>query len=227
VSGGVSYALRHRGQPFACLLRDPNFWRAVAVGAVGGTVSGFVAGFFAPLMLLSSGVGTAMQIGGFIGMLSSFCGHVVTNVLNGRPAAEGVGWAMLSGAVFGALGGALGYGVRQWSSRSNSSTIPASRVRFTQDSIGPNTKVGVPLDVLTQEIDNGYFRGTLRVVKFGGKFYSLDNRRLAAFKLLNHDVPVTLVSLDDPGILGEFTRKFTTINDGLSIIVRGTDLVIK
>jgi hypothetical protein len=112
VAGGVSYALQHRGQPIACFLRDPNFWRAVAVGGVSGTVSGFVAGFFAPLMLLSSGVGTAMQIGGFIGMLSAFSGHVVTNLLYGRPVAEGLGWAMLSGAVFGALGGALGYWAR-------------------------------------------------------------------------------------------------------------------
>ena len=113
VVGGVSYALQHRGQPLACFLQDPDFWRAVAIGGVSGTVSGFVAGFFAPLMLLSSSVGTAMQIGGLIGMLSSFSSHVVTNVLYGRPVAEGLGWAMLSGAVFGALGGALGYWAQQ------------------------------------------------------------------------------------------------------------------
>jgi len=113
VVGGVSYALQHRGQPIACFLRDPNFWRAAAVGGISGTVSGFVAGFFAPLMLLSSGVGTAMQIGGLIGMLASFSSHVVTNVLYGRPVAEGLGWAMLSGAVFGALGGAVGWTIRQ------------------------------------------------------------------------------------------------------------------
>jgi RHS repeat-associated protein len=113
VAGGVSYALQHGGQPLASLLRDPNFWRAVAIGGVSGTVSGFVAGFFAPLWLLSSGVGTAMQIGGLIGMLSSFSSQVVINVLSGRPVAEGLGWAMLSGAVFGALGGALGYWAQQ------------------------------------------------------------------------------------------------------------------
>ncbi len=132
VAGGVSYALQHRSQPLACFLQDPDFWRAVAIGGVSGTVSGFVAGFFAPLMLLSSGVGTAMQIGGFIGMLSAFSSHVVTNVLNGRPAAEGVGWAMLSGAVFGALGGALGYGIRQWAMTRTAKATPPTTASLTQ-----------------------------------------------------------------------------------------------
>jgi hypothetical protein len=121
---------------------------------------------------------------------------------------------------------AIGLGVAGEAAEQQLKT-PSNQIRFTQDSIGPNTKAGVPLDTLTQEIDSGYFQGTLRVVKTGGKFYSLDNRRLAAFKLLDRDVPVTVVDLNVPKVLQEFFRKFTTLNDGLSITVRGTDLIIK
>jgi hypothetical protein len=64
-------------------------------------------------------------------------------------------------------------------------------------------------------------------VEYEGKLYSLDNRRLAAFRLLDRDVPVTLVDLNNPNVHREFLRKFTTPNDGLSIDVRGTGITIK
>jgi hypothetical protein len=106
-------------------------------------------------------------------------------------------------------------------------TIPSSIIRFTQSSISAATKAGYYLDDLTNEIENGFFRGYLRVVQYQDKLYSLDNRRLAAFKLLDKEVPVIIEDLSNPVIQEEFTRKFTTITDGISIIIRNTGLIIK
>src|SRR5258706_905371 len=105
------------------------------------------------------------------------------------------------------------------------SELPASAIRFTQDSISANTKAGVPLDTLTDEISNSYFKGAIRVVEYGNKIWSLDNRRLAAFKLLDMNVPVQFVQYNQ--VMGEFQSKFTTVTDGLSILVRETELLIK
>ena len=52
----------------------------------------------------------------------------------------------------------------------------------------------------------------------------MDNRRLAAFKMLGQDVPVTIV--DFQCVENEFINKFTTINDGISVIIRGTGISI-
>jgi hypothetical protein len=102
--------------------------------------------------------------------------------------------------------------------------MPARLIRFTQSSIAPYTKAGVPLDTLTDEISSGFFRGSIRVVEYGNKLWSLDNRRLAAFKLLGGDVPVRIVDLAN--VADEFALKFTSQTDGLSIIIRGTNSTI-
>jgi hypothetical protein len=106
-------------------------------------------------------------------------------------------------------------------------SIPASYIRFTQDKISPATRAGLYLDDLTQEIENGFFRGYIRVVEYEGNLYSLDNRRLAAFKLLDVDVPVLIEDLSNPAIQAEFARKFSTITEGLSILIRGTGMTVR
>ncbi|MEW6179163.1 MAG: hypothetical protein AB1522_04470 [Chloroflexota bacterium] len=105
--------------------------------------------------------------------------------------------------------------------------IPANLIRFTQSSISPVTRAGYYLDDLTNEIQNGFFRGYLRVVEYQGNLYSLDNRRLAAFKLLDEEIPVIIEDLSNPAIQSEFVRKFTTLTHGISILIRGTDIIIK
>ena len=105
--------------------------------------------------------------------------------------------------------------------------IPASYIRFTQNNISPATRAGLFLDDLAQEIENGFFRGYIRVVEYEGNLYSLDNRRLAAFKLLDIDVPVLIEDLSNPAIQAEFARKFSTITDGLSILIRGTGMTVR
>jgi hypothetical protein len=59
--------------------------------------------------------------------------------------------------------------------------------------------------------------------KEDGNYYSLDNRRLAAFKLLDINVPVKIVQYND----ATMGSKFTSVTNGLSIIVRGTGITIK
>jgi hypothetical protein len=81
------------------------------------------------------------------------------------------------------------------------------------------------LDTLTDEISNGFFRGYIRVTQYNGNLWSLDNRRLAAFKLLDIDVPAELMGFSE--VATEFAQKFTTTTDGLSILVKGTDIIIK
>ena len=169
------------------------------------------------------------------GVLAGQAGRATDNVLSGRNAVEGLGNGR-DMAVDAVLGAGLA-GVAQVAGHATNAVasevaqdaryVPARQQRFTQDSISPNTKSGIPLDLLTQEIDNGYFRGTLRIVEYREQLWSLDNRRLAAFKLLDRDVPVTVESLSDPDVYSEFLRKFTTTNYGDSILVKGTDLVIE
>jgi hypothetical protein len=103
--------------------------------------------------------------------------------------------------------------------------IPSSRIRFTQNSISPFTKTGVPLDTLTDEISNGYFNGYIRVTNYLGNLWSLDNRRLAAFKLLDAVVPAKVLPFSQ--VATEFSQKYTTTTNGLSIIIRNTTQIIR
>ncbi|MCS7003022.1 MAG: hypothetical protein NZ518_09255, partial [Dehalococcoidia bacterium] len=80
-----------------------------------------------------------------------------------------------------------------------------------------------PLDVLAQDIAQGWRGDPLRVVEHAGNLVSRDNRRLAAAKLGGADVPIRRVSQDDPEI-AKMLRK----RDGIqsSILVRGTNVRI-
>lgn len=75
---------------------------------------------------------------------------------------------------------------------------------------------------------NGLRHGTLsvddfppiRVVEHNGRLYSLDNRRLSAFKAAQlDDIPIQRLDLDDPAVKAEFLKKFNPINDGLNNVV--------
>ena len=109
----AGYAFSHPGQGLECYLRDGDFWRAVGTGAASGLISGFLMGYFAPLSLLATGFGSAMQIGAFVGLLSGGLTYITTSLLFGQPiTTQGIVTAMAGGAVFGAIGGALGYWAR-------------------------------------------------------------------------------------------------------------------
>lgn len=58
----------------------------------------------------------------------------------------------------------------------------------------------------------------MRLVKIDGKLYSLDNRRLAAFQEAGVEMPYRMAT---PQEIVQQQWKFTTTNDGISIIMRG------
>lgn len=62
----------------------------------------------------------------------------------------------------------------------------------------------------------------IRVFQQNGKIYSLDNRRLYAFKQAGMDnIRVKWVNTKNKAIAQKIAKHFTTKTDGLSIIMRG------
>uniref|UniRef100_UPI003F49333C hypothetical protein n=1 Tax=Pseudonocardia sp. CA-138482 TaxID=3240023 RepID=UPI003F49333C len=104
-----------------------------------------------------------------------------------------------------------------------SGTINPASVRFTQDDIGGNFRDGRTVKDLVEGLRNGSVDPAkipmIRLVEKDGKLYSLDNRRLAAFKEAGVDVRYRMAKPRE--IASEWERKFTTDNDGTSIIIRG------
>ena len=102
-------------------------------------------------------------------------------------------------------------------------TISSYHLYFSQKGISWSTRSGVPLDDLAQDIAQRWRGEPLRVVELEGKLVSLDNRRLAAAKLIGADVPIRRVSQEDPEI-----AKLIFQRDGVrsSVLVRGTNLRI-
>jgi hypothetical protein len=89
---------------------------------------------------------------------------------------------------------------RLTSSVANAERIAAKELFFSQEGISWSTKRGIPLDELAQDIAEGWKGDPIRVVEVDGKLVSLDNRRLAAAKLIDAEVPIERVSLDDPNV---------------------------
>jgi len=105
------------------------------------------------------------------------------------------------------------------------STLDPADIRFTQDSISSTFRDGSSIDDLIEGLKNGTISAdeipTIRVFEMDGKIYSLDNRRLYAFKKAGvRRINVEWVNPSTPEIAKELTWKFTTINNGISIRVR-------
>ena len=58
----------------------------------------------------------------------------------------------------------------------------------------------------------------IRIFERDGKLFTLDNRRLEAFRRAGVDVPVRMATQQE---IAEESWKFTTHNDGVSIRIRG------
>ncbi|MEU7052553.1 RHS repeat-associated core domain-containing protein [Streptomyces eurythermus] len=97
----------------------------------------------------------------------------------------------------------------------------AAKIRYTQDSIKGAYKDGRSLQETIEELRSGVKSADdiqpIRVFQRNGNIYSLDNRRLYAFK--EADVPVRFVRASSREVEQE-SWKFTTKNDGISIRVR-------
>jgi hypothetical protein len=95
-------------------------------------------------------------------------------------------------------------------------------VRFSQASIAYRFKDGTTIDDLATGLANGSIRSEevapLRLVERNGLFYTLDNRRLEAFRRAR--LPILWRMATEEEIAAE-AWKFTTANEGVSARIRG------
>ena len=99
--------------------------------------------------------------------------------------------------------------------------IDPSEIRFSQDSISGTFKNGDSVADLAAKLKNGTVDPSsipaIRLVERNGKIFTLDNRRLKAFQEAGIEIPYQLLEK----IPKREMFKFTTINDGIDIIIRG------
>jgi hypothetical protein len=102
------------------------------------------------------------------------------------------------------------------------SAVNPSTVRFSQNSIGRTFKNGATLRETIEGLKSGTISREsfppIRVFERGGKTFTLDNRRLLVFREAR--IPIGTVPATPQEIAAE-AWKFTTTNEGTSIIVRG------
>ena len=100
-----------------------------------------------------------------------------------------------------------------------------STIRFTQNSISPTfSKEGQMVEGLIDDLRLGRITpdeiSPIRVVRYDGKWWSLDNRRLYAFQQAGvHDIPIVYLDITYNRPWLDFVRKFNTMTDGQSIVV--------
>lgn len=94
-------------------------------------------------------------------------------------------------------------------------------IRFTQDSIKSTFQDGGSVQKLVSDLKSGVTNSNdippIRIFEKNGKIYSLDNRRLKAFK--DADIPIRTKTVNPSSV--EIQKKFTTKNDGQDIKIRG------
>jgi hypothetical protein len=100
--------------------------------------------------------------------------------------------------------------------------IDPKTVRFTQDSIASELRGGGSLDDLAKGLQSGKVKPAdippIRVFERDGKLFTLDNRRLEAFRRAGVKVPYRRAT---PEEVADESWKFTTKNAGESVRVRG------
>ena len=98
------------------------------------------------------------------------------------------------------------------------------KVRFSQDSIsyGFKDKALGTIDDLAEGLLSGRINPSdvpaIRITEVEGKLFTLDNRRLEAFRRAGIDIPYRWAT---PEELAREGWKFTTTNEGITIIVKG------
>jgi hypothetical protein len=95
-------------------------------------------------------------------------------------------------------------------------------IRFSQASIKATFQDGTSIEDLAAGLRSGHIRPydvpAIRVFERDRKLFTLDNRRLEAFRRAGVDVPVRMAS---PQEITDEAWKFTTPNEGVSIRIRG------
>gem|GEM_PF-5724471 len=101
-------------------------------------------------------------------------------------------------------------------------TIDPATVRFSQRSISRNFSAGGSVDDLAASLRSGVTRPgdipAIRLVERDGQMFTLDNRRLEAFRRAETPIPYRMAT---PEEAAAEAWKFTTRNNGISIRVRG------
>jgi len=99
--------------------------------------------------------------------------------------------------------------------------IDPKEVRFSQDSIKGSFKAGGTVEELAEGLKNGTVDPAgvtpIRLVEKDGQWFTLDNRRLEAFRRAGILVPYRMAT---PEEAAEEQWKFTTRNGGTSIRIR-------
>src|SRR5580765_4603712 len=97
-----------------------------------------------------------------------------------------------------------------------------NKVRFSQASVSYRFKDGRTIEDLAAGLKSGAVPAAevppLRLVEREGNLFTLDNRRLEAFRRAGVEMPWRMATPDEIAAEG---WKFTTTNDGVSVRVRG------
>ena len=101
-------------------------------------------------------------------------------------------------------------------------TINPNTVRFSQDSAKAAFGKGGSIQEMADALRSGALKPdqvpAIRLVERDGQLFTLDNRRLEAFRRAGVDVPYRMAT---PEEAARESWKFTTRNDGVSIRIRG------
>jgi hypothetical protein len=99
-----------------------------------------------------------------------------------------------------------------------------NQVRFSQDSVSYWLSEGQTIDDLAEGLRTGQVHvediPPLRLVEIGGLLYTLDNRRLEAFRRAGIAIPWRMAT---PEEADREKWKFTTANEGISARIRGEE----
>ncbi|XP_076817448.1 uncharacterized protein LOC143462991 [Clavelina lepadiformis] len=100
-----------------------------------------------------------------------------------------------------------------------------SQIRFMHHEINNRFRDGRSVNQTVYDIENGLMNvddlPMIRVVRRNGRYYAFDNRRLYVFRVLENRGCLRTVTVLKASS-GQFQpRRFTTLNNGISITVRG------
>lgn len=115
-----------------------------------------------------------------------------------------------------------GLGATTGAGLADSGFVNPATIRFSQSSIRGTFGNGRTVNGLADDLRSGVVQPgdvpAIRLAPRNGNYFSLDNRRLAAFQEEGVDVPYRMATADE---IAAEAWKFTTRNDGLSIRIRG------
>lgn len=105
-------------------------------------------------------------------------------------------------------------------------TLAPCDVRFSQDSICRHFRgYGGNVNEAIRKIKQGIYTvgqfPRIEVVSRGGAYFTLDNRRLYVFRVLQVEGYLDTITVYETQYTDWYRRKFTTFNEGESIRVRG------